>query len=146
MLLGFTLAWCCAGSGIAAADEDAVIGKVALDRMVYQARDTILVTWGVENQTNSLWTYAEVTDRVCRYEMTDESTGSAVANGTLQPSGAQYVAPGQSDVFAYGAIPISTLPGGTYRLFVSAPDFQGIDSGLVKSLGAGTVFHVKKKK
>ena len=133
-------------AGASAADQDGVVGHVRTDQTVYLQNAKMTVVHEVQNGSNEAVSYADVTKRTFSYEITPiNHTGNYtlyIRRDTLQETGAQYVAAGQTDSFAAGGVSLKDLPPGLYRLWIGAPDFKGLSSGQKKYVGAGTVFRV----
>ena len=127
------------------ADQDAIIGKVSTDKLVYDtSRDRVAtVVYTVENQTNLLWTpYGAQPPTTYAYDVWESSSGSAAISGHLKPTIAQYLAGGQSDVFAIGTVDLTGLAPGNYRLWILDANFKALNSSLNKNLGAGAGFRI----
>ena len=126
--------------------EDAVIGKVRTDQTVYLQNGKMTIVHEVQNGSNESVSYADVNKRTFSYSIAPMfPTANPTLysrSGALQETGAQYVAPGQTDSFAAGAVSLKDLPPGLYRLWINAPSFKGLSSLQNKYVGAGTAFRI----
>ena len=122
--------------------EEIATGITETDRLVYASNDTVTVIHRIINHSDYGLTYLDQNNRTFHYKVFSAS-GSAVAQGDLAETGAQYIVPSQSDVFAAGQIHLENVEPGLYRLFVFAPPFNLLtSSNRAVIVSAGTAFRV----
>jgi len=130
-------------SGIAAAADHVAVAHVRTDESVYLQNGQMTVSVELENGTTEAWSYQDVTKRTFTYQIFNlTNAGTPVASGTLLDPGTQYIAAGQSDIFAVGLIPLTGLQAGSYRLWVSGPQMKGLTSSQTSYTAGGTLFRI----
>ena len=127
------------GMAPAAYAAGAVTGRVRTDQTVYLQNGKMTVVHEIENNSDQVVTYLDVTKRTFTYKLFSVPyQPQYTRQGTLAETGAQYIVSGQTDSFAAGVVSLKDLPPGLYRLFVFAPNFKG-QTG---SVSAGTAFRI----
>jgi len=123
--------------------EYPVLAKLQIDKMVYNAGDTMTIQFIVENQTDAVWAPEYPYNYV--WSLTSLNPLGEVASGSLTFSEEQYVSSNSSTSFAIGTFELISAyyPPGLYRILLYGPRMTNTSNGDEVPTAASASFRIK---